>query len=222
MTDQYCEIKLCSKCKCYKSTTEFNKDKGKKDGLNYYCKSCFREWRNSPKQKIKSAKYSKKYRKKPSVKEKMKQSYISWIADPANKKRKRDLENQYKREKRKENLKHRINNSMSMSISRALQSGKHGRSWEDVVGYTLWDLMMHLKSKFKPGMTLDNYGEWHIDHIIPKVYFNYSSFEDPEFQECWALNNLQPLWASENLAKKDTIKVEKKKNKESTSKDRNN
>jgi len=47
-----------------------------------------------------------------------------------------------------------------------------------------------------------NYGSyWHIDHIKPKSLFKYISPEDPEFQECWDLNNLQPLEKISNLKK---------------------
>jgi len=42
---------------------------------------------------------------------------------------------------------------------------------------------------------------WHIDHIRPISAFSFTVPEDPEFKECWALNNLQPLWAFDNLSK---------------------
>ena len=54
-------------------------------------------------------------------------------------------------------------------------------------------------------MNWDNWGKgegkWNIDHIKPDSSFNYTSVEDKEFQECWALENLQPLEARENLIK---------------------
>lgn len=50
-------------------------------------------------------------------------------------------------------------------------------------------------------MIWDNYGEWHIDHIIPISKFHFESFEDEGFKKAWALNNLQPLWANENMKK---------------------
>ena len=54
-------------------------------------------------------------------------------------------------------------------------------------------------------MTWDNYGEWHIDHIIPISYFDYSSYDDETFKICWDLNNLQPLWAKDNLIKSNKL-----------------
>jgi len=63
--------------------------------------------------------------------------------------------------------------------------------------------MVHLESQFKPGMNWENYGKygWHIDHIRPQSWFKFESKNDPEFKICWALSNLQPLWAKENSFK---------------------
>lgn len=75
------------------------------------------------------------------------------------------------------------------------------RSTFETLGYTLEDLMKHLESKFKEGMTWENYGEWHVDHIIPMSKFNFTSTDDREFSLCWDLVNLQPLWGIENWVK---------------------
>ena len=58
-------------------------------------------------------------------------------------------------------------------------------------------LKEHLQSKFKDGMNWDNYGSWHIDHIIPLS----SAKTTEEFNTLCHYTNLQPLWASENLSK---------------------
>jgi len=71
----------------------------------------------------------------------------------------------------------------------------------NLLGFTVDDLIEHLESRFCKGMSWDNYGKWHIDHIRPDSSFNYTSAEDKEFQECWSLSNLQPLWAKDNLIK---------------------
>jgi hypothetical protein len=75
------------------------------------------------------------------------------------------------------------------------------RSTFELLGYTLEELMIHLEKQFTEGMTWDNYGEWHVDHKIPMNSFNFETTDDREFKLCWCLDNLQPLWGSDNLSK---------------------
>lgn len=83
------------------------------------------------------------------------------------------------------------------------KKNKNGYHWEDLVGYTVEELKQHLENQFKEGMNWDKFlkGEIHIDHIIPKSLFKYNDSEDREFKQCWALANLQPLWAEDNIKK---------------------
>lgn len=101
---------------------------------------------------------------------------------------------------------YRINHALGSALNKALKGNKAGRSWEKLVGYTVEDLMAHLSKNFKDGMTFENYGEWHIDHIIPKSVFNYTKVAHRDFKRCWAMNNLQPLWANENRKKNAKLK----------------
>jgi len=94
-----------------------------------------------------------------------------------------------------------INDKMSNMIRNLLRNDKVRKPWSDYIGYTAKELKSHLESKFKKGMSWKNCGLWHIDHIKPRSLFNFSSPEDEEFKKCWALNNLQPLWALDNLHK---------------------
>lgn len=90
------------------------------------------------------------------------------------------------------------------AIAHALKgSGKGGRGWQQIVGYTSADLKAHLERQFAKGMTWDNYGDWHVDHIVPVSSFVFSSPEDADFKACWALTNLRPMWAAENVRKSD-------------------
>ena len=101
----------------------------------------------------------------------------------------------------------RINSAMSSNLYMSLKGLKKGRSWEDLVDFNLDDLVNHLKRKLKSGMTMKNYGTyWHIDHKIPKAYFSYKTNQDPDFKRCWSLNNLEPLYGSENLKKNSVYK----------------
>lgn len=93
----------------------------------------------------------------------------------------------------------RISRSLSFGIWRSLRSGKSGRHWESIVGFTLQELMVHLEAQFTPGMTFENYGRWHIDHRKPICEFAFESEHDEAFRQCWSLKNLRPLWAADNL-----------------------
>lgn len=56
-----------------------------------------------------------------------------------------------------------------------------------------------IEFNFQPGMTWENYGEWHIDHSIPVSRFIGRGFFNPSIIN--ALCNLRPMWASDNLSK---------------------
>lgn len=89
----------------------------------------------------------------------------------------------------------------SLNKCRAGVQSKSRKRWERLVGYDLADLMQHLEPMFTDGMTWDNYGEWHIDHIVPKSWFDYDSPDELAFMAAWSLENLQPLWAEDNMRK---------------------
>lgn len=69
----------------------------------------------------------------------------------------------------------------------------------DLLGCSVSFLKEYLESKFKEGMTWENHGEWHIDHIRPCASFNL--LDEEEKKKCFHYTNLQPLWAYENLSK---------------------
>lgn len=92
----------------------------------------------------------------------------------------------------------RVENAMRARIHAAIK-GKSDGALFSRMKYSKSELMEHLASKFKEGMSWENYGKWHIDHIKPCSMFNMENKE--EFDECWALENLQPLWAIENIMK---------------------
>jgi len=107
--------------------------------------------------------------------------------------------------KRRLNIKFKLSDLISNLIRQSLKNGKDGWHWETLVGFTLQDLIKHLEGQFKPGMNWSNYGKWHIDHRKPISSFKFNSYKDLEFKQCWALDNLQPLWALENLSKGNKV-----------------
>jgi len=101
--------------------------------------------------------------------------------------------------------KYHINRRMKNFIGKNLNGTKNGQQWQELVGWTIDELMAHLQKRFKKGMGFENYGEWHIDHKIPLAVFNYSKPTDIDFQRAWSLTNLQPMWGKENIAKSDKL-----------------
>ena len=69
----------------------------------------------------------------------------------------------------------------------------------NMLGYDRQHLVNHLESLFVDGMTWDNYGEWHIDHIVPVSKMIEMGVREPHLIN--AIENLQPLWAYDNLSK---------------------
>ena len=76
----------------------------------------------------------------------------------------------------------------------------------ELLGCSIDELKTHLQNQFKEGMTWQNHGEWHIDHIIPCAAFDLSKKQD--CLKCFNYKNLQPLWAHENLSKSDKIPLD--------------
>jgi hypothetical protein len=79
------------------------------------------------------------------------------------------------------------------------------KSYFDVLQYTPEQLISHLEKQFTSEMTWDNYGQWHVDHILPITSFNIIEMGDDEFMKCWGLNNLQPMWGVENIKKSNKL-----------------
>lgn len=100
----------------------------------------------------------------------------------------------------------RLSINMRRSILYALRNHKKRLKWESLVDYDVEKLIKHLERKFLTGMDWNNYGSmWHIHHIIPISVFNFRNFNHIDFKRCWDLKNLQPLWAKENMSKKNKL-----------------
>ncbi len=78
-------------------------------------------------------------------------------------------------------------------------SGAKSRRTTRLIGCSIERLRQHLEAQFAEGMTWDNHGEWHIDHIKPCASFDLA--DEAQQLECFNYTNLQPLWAKYNLSK---------------------
>jgi hypothetical protein len=108
------------------------------------------------------------------------------------------------KKRRKIDPTYRLINNLRRRTILALKGNKKNTNTMILLGVpNLEFLWNHLESTFKPGMTRDNHGLWHVDHIIPCASFDLSKPE--EQTKCFHYSNLQALWANENLSKNDKI-----------------
>lgn len=225
------KLKKCSKCEEIKTLDKYYSSKQQKSGYSSCCKKCYslirkkrrskntdkykkasllwrnnnreraiktnREWRKNNKEKHKIA--TKKWREKN--KEKVKETRRNWIENNRKKTREYSAKKRLKVSKR-------ISNSISSSILLSIKKNKSGMSWEKLVNFSFEEFKKRFEKLFADGMSWDNYGRngWHVDHIIPISAFNFEKPEDDDFKRCWALSNLQPMWAKENISKGNKLK----------------
>lgn len=83
------------------------------------------------------------------------------------------------------------------SLARVLDRGS--KDAEQILGYSRDDLISRIEETMADGMSWDNYGEWHIDHIVPVQWFLRHGERDAKAINC--LTNLRALWAKENISK---------------------
>ena len=83
------------------------------------------------------------------------------------------------------------------------QNQTKGHKTTELIGCGLPELRLYIEKKFKKGMNWNNRGMygWHIDHIKPLCLFDLSTLAGQK--NAFHYSNLQPLWAKDNLAKKD-------------------
>lgn len=67
----------------------------------------------------------------------------------------------------------------------------------DILGCTIDYFREYIESKFLEAMTFDNYGEWHLDHIIPIA----TAKNEQDIIRLNHYTNFQPLWAIDNMKK---------------------
>lgn len=181
-------VKLCYKCHQNKGFIYFYKNRSTKDGFSRECIECRRIINHSPKKR----QWMKIYRQ--SVEGKLRNS------ECAKKYRAKNINynNEYDKQRKKVDIQFRISKNLRSRLSMAVKSGKSGSAIKDL-GCSVGELRKYLEARFQQGMSWGNYGEWHIDHIIPLASFNLQNRE--EFLKANHHTNLQPLWACENLRK---------------------
>ena len=205
------ETKICSKCKEEKEVCEFNKEKCNKSGLKGECKLCRKLTRKIHyeinKTNILEDKKQYYLSKKNVILEKAKEYHYQ-----NSNKIKKYRKDYYQNNKNKFNnyYKLKYQNNVLYRIGKIVRRRLHDYITKnnikiektfDIIGCSPEFLKKHLEIQFIEGMSWENQGKWHIDHITP---LSSAKTEEEVYRLCH-YTNLQPLWAEDNLKKGSKI-----------------
>jgi hypothetical protein len=111
--------------------------------------------------------------------------------------------NRKKKEKYSKDVSYRLKLNLRNRLNAAIRNKcKSGSAVKDL-GCTIDDFILYIESLFCDGMTWENWGEWHLDHIKPLSKFDLENRE--QFLEACNYRNIQPMWALDNLQKSNKI-----------------
>jgi hypothetical protein len=183
--------KQCKGCGEIKPLNDFHKHPDCLYGRRAKCKVCRSQTYKQNSDEIRSRRRERYYKEDPKVRA------AKW--------------QEYKKRRKQEDPAYRLKEGVSTAVYIAIKKTTNGKSTKggntfEHLPYTPQELVQHIESQLQEGWSWDNYGsEWQIDHIYPQSKLPYDSLEHPNFQKCWALENLCPLGSEENRSKSDKI-----------------
>lgn len=119
--------------------------------------------------------------------------------------KRRDRANAWRRDRYQTDLQFKLTKIMRVAVRKTLMNKQ--ASTFDLLGYTLEALRARLEATMPAGYGWADFlaGKLHVDHIRPVAAFTFTAATDPQFAECWALDNLQLLPGDENCRKNDLL-----------------
>src|SRR5688572_30638860 len=169
-------LKVCTKCKMEKRTTEFPKDRSNKTGFFSWCKMCHN---------IKEKEFRQKYSRQETrdVKEKKvcscckkvknileysknrccKDGFAPECKDCAYK-----YHNAYSKARKQYDPEFKLLINMRGRLGRAFTGKSKSQTTRQLIGVDFETFSKWIEFQFEEGMTLQNYGSiWHHDHVLP-------------------------------------------------------
>lgn len=186
-----------------------NKDKKRENDRQYRenhkeeIKESHSKWREKNREYLREY-YRNKYREDSEAYKKRNDKYRATHQEQE-KERRRKYKQTHKKEAYEYEMNRRKNpiNKLKLDIRCLIKNTflkkhfKKNTKTEKILGCSLDFFIEYLQSKFQEGMTLENHGLWHIDHIKPIAL----ATTEEEVIELNHYTNLQPLWAIDNLKK---------------------
>lgn len=180
------QTKVCTTCQEEKVISEFYNAERGKYGVKSKCKKCYN---------INKKKYYIK------TKEKRLEYCRQYTLD--NKEKIKEYNREYKKKKYREDPVFKVSSRMRRVIGQCIKRKKYIKKskTQDILGCDFVFFKNYIQRQFKDGMTWDNYGEWHLDHIKPMA----TAKTEEQVLRLNHYTNFQPLWAKENIKKRNKI-----------------
>ena len=171
-------MKACSKCPSVKDFCEFYRRSNSKDGYAPHCKDCEKDHNKSEKRKSTQSAYDE---------------------SRSGTEKRRISRNNRQRARLQQDPLYKLSKSLRSRMHNVIKNMSKSASTVKMLGAPVVDIKKHLETSFKPGMSWENHGKWHIDHKIPLA----SAKTSDQLLSLFHYTNLQPLWASDNIKKSD-------------------
>ncbi len=214
--------KICQRCKQEKSKECFSKSTANKDGLQNKCKECAKELAQIQKSKN-PEEYNKKCRlaeekrreaQPERVREQSRKSSKKYLIENPNKvaetqKKSRNKHKEtsnatrriYAARKKLTDPLFKLRHNIGSLILLTLKNGNFKKTSKtaNILGCSFEEFQTHIENQFQTGMSWENQGEWHMDHLFP------ISWATNEAQAIMLNHhsNYRPLWAVDNMFKRD-------------------
>jgi hypothetical protein len=184
---------------------EDNKDKFKERKKQYYKenkdKIILKSIEYVKKNKEKTQNYMKQYHKKNYEKNKKNILNRVKLYKKNNKEKVNETNRKYAANRKKNDnifkFSHNVRSLVKGSFKRGKNQFQKNAKTETILGCKIEEFRVYIQSKFTNGMTLENHGKWHLDHIIPLASAN----TEEDIIKLNHYTNFQPLWAFDNLSK---------------------
>lgn len=202
--------KRCVACSALKPAAAFYRQPYSRDGLGARCRPCHADL-NCRSKKVRSAarraaseaagrpfkdvawKEAEAERRKLQAAKRQEQKMVEAAERRELSRLREKIKNQIKKQRRKGNI--------DWLVRDGLARGRRPASVMKTLGYSIDELRRHIERQFSRGMSWEAFsaGRIHIDHIIPVRLFDLSTGDG--VKACWAMTNLRPMWAEDNIAK---------------------
>ena len=195
------ERKHCPTCDTWKVLNEYNRQSSSWDNLGRMCRKCNNDYKREKRTTPQYIEKDKEYAENPeNIKRRKETDALRYI-----KNRKSIIKKcvAYNKKRYHEDPYFKLKCNYRSRLGRVLRAAKVKKNYKsmELIGESPTFVLIYIAFLFIEGMSLENQGVWHIDHIKPCSLFNFNNPE--EVKMCFHYTNLQPLTAAQNLFKKD-------------------